>query len=64
MQISNGAAALSSMSQMSHAQQAPEAKEGPGPDHDGDGDNVSNVSASPARSATPPGVGNTVDVSA
>jgi len=39
---------------------APESKEAPGPDRDGDGDDK----GAAAQSATPPGVGNAVDVKA
>ena len=53
-------------SHMMQAMKTPEKSEGPGPDHDGDSDNagVSSVSAAPAKSLTPSGVGNAVDVSA
>jgi hypothetical protein len=39
---------------------APESKEAPGPDHDGDGDDK----GAAVQSATAPGVGKTVDVKA
>jgi len=38
----------------------PESKEAPGPDHDGDSDDK----GAAVQSATPPGVGKTVDVKA
>ena len=55
-------ASVSAMPQMMQASRASEATEGPGPDHDGDSDD--GVAASPTLSATAPGVGNTVDISA
>lgn len=59
MHVAVGAGAVSSLLPMA---KAPEAKEGAGPDNDGDSDDVS--AAAQAKSATPPGVGGQVDVSA
>ena len=39
----------------------PEAKEGPGPDHDGDADDAGKIAATPAA---PPGMGTAVNTSA
>lgn len=58
MQISS----VSTMPQMAQMAKASEATEGSGPDHDGDGDD--SAVTSPILSATAPGVGNSVDVSA
>ncbi len=55
-------ASVSAMPQMMQASKASEATEGPGPDHDGDSDD-SGV-ASPTLSATAPGVGSNLDISA
>lgn len=56
-------ASVSAMPQMMQASKASEATEGPGPDHDGDSDDGV-MATSPTLSATAPGVGNTVDISA
>ena len=53
-------ASVGSMPQAAAAVKTPEAVEGPGPDHDGDGDD----SAAAIKSATAPGVGGQVDVTA
>jgi len=47
--------------QLLQAQQTQEAREGSGPDHDGDGDDASAV---PARSMTPPSMGKHLDITA
>ncbi len=49
-----------SMQSMAAMMKARETAEGPGPDHDGDSDDRSGA----VKSATAPGVGNLVDVSA
>jgi hypothetical protein len=58
MQIAN----VGSMPQMAQMAKASEATEGPGPDNDGDADDGAVTSAT--LSATAPGVGNSVDISA
>jgi len=55
-------ASVGAMQPMMQAAKASEATEGPGPDNDGDSDD-SGVTSS-TLSATAPGVGNTVDISA
>jgi hypothetical protein len=55
-------ASVSTMPQVMQASKAPEATEGRGPDHDGDSDDRG--VAGPTASATAPGVGNSVDISA
>lgn len=52
-------ASVSAMQSMAAATKVPEAKEGPGPDRDGDGDDTGSI-----KSATAPGVGGLLDVSA
>lgn len=47
--------------QLLQAQQTQEAREGTGPDHDGDGDDAGAVSA---KSTPPPGMGKHIDISA
>ncbi|MGH6869899.1 MAG: hypothetical protein ACREHE_00195 [Rhizomicrobium sp.] len=53
-------ASVGSMPQVAAMTKTPEATEAPGPDHDGDGDD----GASAVKSATAPGVGQTVDMTA
>lgn len=55
-------ASVGSMQPMMQMAKASEATEGPGPDHDGDADD-STVTGS-TLSATAPGVGSAVDISA
>ena len=52
-------ASVSAMQSIAAATKVPEAHEGPGPDRDGDGDDKGGV-----KSATAPGVGGLLDVSA
>jgi hypothetical protein len=58
-------AALTATMPALHVQRTPEAKEGPGPDHDGDADDKS-VAASTAgqTAAAPKGMGAAVDTQA
>ena len=53
-------ATVSAMQTMAAATKVPEAAEGPGPDHDGDGDDKGGA----VKSATARGVGGLLDVSA
>jgi hypothetical protein len=53
-------ASVSPAMQAASMAKAPEAVEGPGPDHDGDSDN----GGSSAKSLTAPGVGGQIDISA
>ena len=50
--------------QMMQAMKTPEKAEGPGPDHDGDGDDTAGVASAVVKSATPAGIGNQIDISA
>ncbi|HSC59844.1 MAG TPA: hypothetical protein VLC29_01325 [Rhizomicrobium sp.] len=55
-------ASAGSMQPMMQMAKTSEATEGPGPDHDGDADDGGVTS--PTLSATAPGVGNAVDITA
>jgi hypothetical protein len=59
------ATSATAMSHVAVMSRTPEAKEGPGPDHDGDSDDkaVTAVTA-PISSAKAPGVGTVVDIKA
>ncbi len=57
-------AALPSTMAAMHTARAPEASEGPGPDHDGDADNSSVASTAGTSAAPPKGMGVSVDTKA